>query len=68
VTAVVDVEGVSKHFRLYHERHKSLKERLIHPGGGSYTDLEALKDVSFRLTLERLLASWAVTVQENRRC
>jgi ABC-2 type transport system ATP-binding protein len=47
VTAVVEVQGVSKHFRLYHERHKSLKERLIHPGVGSYTDLTAVNDVSF---------------------
>jgi len=49
VTSVVDVQGVSKHFRLYHERHKSLKERLIHPGGGTYTDLKALQDVSFKV-------------------
>jgi ABC-2 type transport system ATP-binding protein len=49
VTAVVDVQDVSKHFRLHHERHKSLKERLIHPGGGTYTDLDALKDVSFEV-------------------
>jgi ABC-2 type transport system ATP-binding protein len=47
MTSVIDVQGVSKHFRLHHERHKSLKERLIHPGGGTFTDMEALKDVSF---------------------
>jgi ABC-2 type transport system ATP-binding protein len=47
MTAVVEVQNVSKHFRLYHERHKSLKERIIHPGGGNYTDLEALNEVSF---------------------
>jgi ABC-2 type transport system ATP-binding protein len=47
VTAVVEVQGVTKRFRLYHERHKSLKERVIHPGGGSYTDLTAVNDVSF---------------------
>lgn len=47
MTAVVEVQNVSKHFRLYHERHQSLKERLIHPGGGTYTDLHAVNDVSF---------------------
>ena len=47
MTAVIEVQGVSKHFRLHHERHKSLKERLIHPGGGSFTDFQALNDVSF---------------------
>ena len=44
---VVDVQNVNKHFRLHHERHKSLKERILHPGGGNYTDLHALRDVSF---------------------
>jgi ABC-2 type transport system ATP-binding protein len=47
VTAVVEVQNISKHFRLYHERHQSLKERLIHPGGGTYTDLHAVNEVSF---------------------
>ena len=47
MTAVIEVQGVSKHFRLHHERHKSLKERLIHPGGGTFTDFQALSDVSF---------------------
>src|SRR5665811_99068 len=47
--SVLDVQGVSKHFRLHHERHKSLKERLIHPGGGTFTDLQALNDVSFQV-------------------
>ena len=28
----VEVQQVSKHFRLYHERHASVKDRLIHPG------------------------------------
>jgi ABC-2 type transport system ATP-binding protein len=46
-TPVVDVQNVNKHFRLHHERHKSLKDRILHPGGGSYTDLHALSDVSF---------------------
>ena len=41
----VEVQQVSKHFRLYHERHASVKDRLIHPGRSTYSDLVALKDV-----------------------
>lgn len=55
MTSVVEVQEVSKRFRLYHERHKSLKERLIHPSGGSYTDLHALQDVSFRVEAAQTL-------------
>jgi ABC-2 type transport system ATP-binding protein len=55
VTAVVEVQDVSKHFRLYHERHKSLKERVIHPKVGSYTDLEAVKNVSFSVDAAQTL-------------
>ncbi len=47
MTAVIEVQGVSKHFRLHHERHQSLKERLIHPGGGTFTEFRALQEVSF---------------------
>jgi len=43
----VDVQDVSKRFRLYHERYNSLKERLIHAGRTPYEDLWALRDVSF---------------------
>ncbi len=40
------VEGVSKRFRLYHERHQSLKASLIHRKRATYEDFDALKDVS----------------------
>jgi ABC-2 type transport system ATP-binding protein len=43
----VEVQQVSKHFRLYHERHSSVKDRLIHPGRSTYSDLTALHDVDF---------------------
>ena len=43
----VDVQGVSKRFRLYHEKYTSLKEKLIHIGRVPYEDLWALRDVSF---------------------
>jgi ABC-2 type transport system ATP-binding protein len=43
----VEVQHVSKHFRLYAERHRSLKERIVHPGRSTHTDLAALEDVDF---------------------
>ena len=45
----VDVQDVSKRFRLYHEKYTSLKEKLIHIGRIPYEDLWALKDVSFEV-------------------
>ena len=45
----VDFQGVSKRFRLYHEKYTSLKEKLIHIGRVPYEDLWALKDVSFEV-------------------
>jgi ABC-2 type transport system ATP-binding protein len=43
----VEVQQVSKHFRLNTERHSSLKDRIIHPGRSTYSDLTALEDVDF---------------------
>jgi ABC-2 type transport system ATP-binding protein len=48
-TTAVAVEGVSKRFRLYHEKYTSLKERVIHAGRIPYEDLWALRDVSFEV-------------------
>ena len=45
----VDVQDVSKRFRLYHEKYTSLKEKLIHIGRVPYEDLWALRDVSFEV-------------------
>jgi ABC-2 type transport system ATP-binding protein len=47
VVAVIDVKDVSKSFKIHHERHQSLKERLLHPRSGSTEDFQALRDVSF---------------------
>ena len=47
MTAVIEVSEVNKRFRIHHERSKSLKERIIHPGQGSYSDVQALRDVNF---------------------
>jgi ABC-2 type transport system ATP-binding protein len=48
-TAAVDIVSVSKRFRLYHEKAHSLKERVIHPKRNRYTELWALRDVSFEV-------------------
>jgi len=45
----VSVESVSKRFRLYHERSKSLKDRFLKAGRHEYEDLWALNDVSFEV-------------------
>ena len=42
----VAARGVSKRFRLYHERPHSLKERFISRSGSRYEEFMALKDVS----------------------
>ncbi|MBW3658326.1 MAG: hypothetical protein KY457_06785, partial [Actinobacteria bacterium] len=41
------VEGLTESFRLYHERPGGLKERLYRFSKPSYTDFNALEDVSF---------------------
>src|SRR5271157_4680209 len=43
----VDVQDVSKRFRLSKERYTSLKERVLHGGRVKHEDLWALRDVSF---------------------
>ncbi|MGH9098976.1 MAG: ABC transporter ATP-binding protein [Acidimicrobiales bacterium] len=48
-TTAVDVQGVSKRFRLYHEKYSSLKEKVIHAGRVPHEDLWALSDVSFEV-------------------
>jgi ABC-type polysaccharide/polyol phosphate transport system ATPase subunit len=48
--AAVSVEGVSKAFRLPHQRYSTLKERALHPFTTStYDVLHALEDVSFEV-------------------
>jgi homopolymeric O-antigen transport system ATP-binding protein len=43
----VEVDRVSKHFRLYHERNQSLKAAVLRGGCAQYDDFLALDDVSF---------------------
>jgi ABC-2 type transport system ATP-binding protein len=46
----VEINDVSKRFRLYHEKYTSLKERLIHAGRIPYDDLWALQDINLEIT------------------
>src|ERR1017187_299417 len=50
MTAVIDVQGVSKNFKIHHERNQSLKERLLHPRAGTTEVFRALKGVNFSVS------------------
>ncbi len=45
----VRVEGVSKRFRLYHERNQSLKAAMMRGGRARYEDFWALRDVDLEV-------------------
>ncbi|HLN04762.1 MAG TPA: ABC transporter ATP-binding protein [Acidimicrobiales bacterium] len=45
----IDVQTVSKRFRLYKEKYTSLKERVLHAGRVPFEDFWALKDVEFEV-------------------
>ncbi len=47
MTTVIEVRGVTKQFTIHHERHQSLKERVLHPRSGSTELFNALRKVSF---------------------
>jgi ABC-2 type transport system ATP-binding protein len=49
MTRVIDVDHVSKTFKIHHEKHQSLKERLLHPRSGTTEVFSALRDVSFHV-------------------
>jgi ABC-2 type transport system ATP-binding protein len=49
VASAIVVRDVSKHFRLYHEKYQSLKERAIHFGRVPYEEFWALRDVDFEV-------------------
>lgn len=42
----IEIKGVQKAYRLYHERRPTLKERLLFRGTDRWTDLPALKDIN----------------------
>ena len=47
MSAVIEVSGVAKQFKIHHERHQTLKERLLHPRSGSTEIFDALRDINF---------------------
>jgi ABC-2 type transport system ATP-binding protein len=47
MSTVIKVEGIAKTFKIHHERHQSLKERLLHPRSGSTEVFDALADINF---------------------
>jgi ABC-2 type transport system ATP-binding protein len=49
VAAAIQVEKVSKQFRLYHEKYTSLKERVIHLNRIPYEEFWALHDVEIEI-------------------
>src|SRR5437588_1472707 len=46
MASAIEVDGVSKRFRLYQEKYQSLKERAIHFGRIPYEDFWALRDIN----------------------
>ena len=48
-SVAVDIQDVSKRFRLYHEKYRSIKERVIHAGRNPYEEFWALRDVGFEV-------------------
>jgi len=51
----LDVQGVSKRFRLHHERKRSVRERLLRTGPAPYEDLWAVRDVSVQVAVGETL-------------
>ncbi|MCW2778079.1 MAG: transporter related [Frankiales bacterium] len=47
MTAAIEVDDVSKRFRLYADRNQSLKAALLKGGRATYEDFWALRDVAF---------------------
>lgn len=47
--SAVDVDHVTKRFRVYHERNQSLKAAVMRRGRGRYEDFFALRDVSLEV-------------------
>jgi ABC-2 type transport system ATP-binding protein len=49
VTTSVSVRDVSRHFRLYHERYHTVKERALKLGKVPYDDFWALRDINLEI-------------------
>jgi ABC-2 type transport system ATP-binding protein len=50
VGVAIEVKDISKQFRLYNEKHTSLKERVIHGGKMPFTPFWALRDVNIDIS------------------
>jgi ABC-2 type transport system ATP-binding protein len=46
---VIEVDNISKSFKIHHERHQTLKERLLHPKSGTTELFSALNNVNFSI-------------------
>ena len=46
---VIEVDGISKSFKIHHERHQTLKERLLHPKSGTTELFSALNNINFSI-------------------
>lgn len=46
MSSAIEIQGVSKRFRLYHEKYSTLKERVLHAGHVPYEEFKALNDVT----------------------
>ncbi len=47
--SAISVEGVSKRFRIYHERNQSIKAAVMRGGRATYEEFWALRDVSLEI-------------------
>jgi ABC-2 type transport system ATP-binding protein len=50
MTAAIEIQQVSKQFKLFHEKYTTLKERVLHAGRIPYEEFWALKDVDATIT------------------
>jgi ABC-2 type transport system ATP-binding protein len=55
VSVAIDIQGVSKRFRLYHQKYTSLKERMVHGGHVPFEEFWALEDVSAEIAAGQTL-------------
>jgi ABC-2 type transport system ATP-binding protein len=49
VNSAIEVQNVSKRFRLYKEKYTSLKERVLHAGHLPFEEFWALRDIEFEV-------------------
>src|ERR1017187_11001324 len=50
MTTVIEVSNISKQFKIHHERHTAVKERLLHPKSGTTELFSALVDIDFKIS------------------